>query len=65
MLGRNVWRRLRRELGFTQKTFAACMGITPATLARWELDESSIAELAAQFLRLLARTEGKRSRRRA
>lgn len=52
MKGRDV-RRVRRLLGLTQRAFAAKVGVTPNTVARWERDELTVGSTAAILIRLL------------
>ncbi len=53
---------LRKRLKLTQAQLADRMGVTVTTLARWERGEVPVSGMAARFLLLLAKTEGKRQR---
>jgi putative transcriptional regulator len=46
---------LRHQLGMTQESFAAAIGVPVATLRRWETDRSSIDSAARSLLILIAR----------
>jgi DNA-binding transcriptional regulator YiaG len=59
------FRRLRERLGLTRQQLAARMGTTTASVSRWESPDPRrsrpISELVARYLKLLVRTEGKRT----
>jgi DNA-binding transcriptional regulator YiaG len=62
MTGREV-RRVRKSPGLRQRQFAARVGVTSNTVARWESDELTVGSTAAVLMRLLGqlhREEGKR-----
>jgi DNA-binding transcriptional regulator YiaG len=48
-------RRLRGQLGLTQKQFAGLLGVHPITVATWEGGTKTMGSAAAQLLRVLAR----------
>ena len=53
-------RQIRRELRLTQKALAEALGVRSNTVARWErgdLEPPLVAELAAKYLRLKAKTK--------
>ena len=53
MTSSNV-RQLRRRLKLTQAGFAALIGVTPNTVARWERGELGIRPTTARLIQLLA-----------
>jgi DNA-binding transcriptional regulator YiaG len=55
------FRQLREGLDCNQAELAALMGTTRASVSRWEANERPISELVARFLRLLVKTQGKRT----
>jgi len=57
-------RQFRQRLGLTQAQFAQRVGVASNSVARWERDERAISEPVARLIRLLAKTEPKRRKRR-
>jgi len=56
-------RRVRKQLGLTQRAFAEHVGVNPNTVARWERGELNVGSTAAILIRLLGhlhRKEGPR-----
>lgn len=54
---------LRRELGLTQELFAHELGVTTATVNRWENGHGKVSRLAQRALDDLARRTSRRARR--
>lgn len=53
-------RRIRKELGFTQRQLAERLGVHHVTVARWEAGITPVAESTARFLKLIrANARGK------
>ena len=48
-------KRIRRGLGLTQAALAAELGVSRVSLARWEIGQHPIPELASRLIRHLAR----------
>jgi transcriptional regulator with XRE-family HTH domain len=46
-------RRVRKELGLTQREFAKRLGVTGNSVARWERNELTVGSTAAILIRLL------------
>jgi transcriptional regulator with XRE-family HTH domain len=58
-------KRIRRELGLTQKQLAERLGVIPVTVARWELGLRGISEPVARLIqRIRAEARGERRRSR-
>lgn len=49
--------RLRASMKMNQATFAVEIGVSPATLARWETNKMKPSPLARKLLALLARKQ--------
>lgn len=45
---------LRKYLGYSGEDFAATMGVTPATVSRWENDREPMGSTAERLLRLMS-----------
>lgn len=56
-------RRLRRQLGLTQRALAALVGVTRNTIARQERGALGIGEPLARLVRLLAQTASRKERK--
>jgi DNA-binding transcriptional regulator YiaG len=54
---------LRGKLGLTGSKFAALLGVHPVTLRKWETGTQTITPMAERFMRLLAKTRGRKGRR--
>jgi transcriptional regulator with XRE-family HTH domain len=64
MKGEHV-RRIRTQLGFTQKELAKQVGVHKNTVARWERNELSIRESTARLLQFVARDRPRSNNERA
>jgi transcriptional regulator with XRE-family HTH domain len=53
-------RRVRKQLGLTQRAFAERVGVNPNTVARWERDELTVGSTAAILIRLLGQPHRKK-----
>jgi len=58
MTGAEV-RRVRKQLGLTQREFAERVGVVGNTVARWERDELTVGSTAAILMRLLGKLHQK------
>jgi transcriptional regulator with XRE-family HTH domain len=56
-------RRVRKQLGLTQRAFAARVGVNPNTVARWERGELTVGSTAAILIRLLGQLHRKEGTR--
>jgi len=52
-------RRVRKELGLTQREFAKRLGVTGNSVARWERNELTVGSTAAILIRLLGKLHRK------
>ena len=52
-------RRVRKQLGLTQRAFAERVGVNPNTVARWERNEVTVGSTAAILIRLLEKLHDK------
>jgi transcriptional regulator with XRE-family HTH domain len=48
-------RRIRKQLGLTQREFAERTGVVPNTVAKWERGKTTVGSTAAILIRLLGR----------
>jgi DNA-binding transcriptional regulator YiaG len=56
-------RRVRKELGLTQREFAERLGVIGNTVARWERNELTVGSTAAILIRLLGQLHRKEQKR--
>lgn len=52
--------RTRRRLGLTQAQFAALLGVTRVTVARWETGTVAVREPMAKLIRMVVRSRSGR-----